>query len=64
MPRRWPLTTLVVGLVLVAVYFLLRMAGVVGRPTDIGGGGVFVLGTAMALLGAGVSLSDWLDSRR
>ncbi len=60
-PRRWPQVVWSIGLGLVGLYVLLRAADVVGQPTDIGGGGILVAGLAMALLGAGVMLSDLLD---
>jgi len=62
--RRWPRAVLVTGAVLLAGYVLLRAAGVLGQPGDVGGGGVLLVGLAMTVLGAGVTLSDRLDGRR
>ncbi len=51
--------TLVLGIVLVAVYFVLEALGVVGQPTDIGGGVVLLAGyvaTALGVVLVGVDL--------
>ncbi len=57
------LLTLGVGILLIGVYFVLRAFGVVGQPTDIGGG--FILPTGYVATAAGVLLVgvDVLRSR-
>jgi hypothetical protein len=57
----------VVGIVLVAVYFVLKAFGVVGQPSDIGGGLIVLAGyvsTAVGVVLVGVDVLRYRSRRR
>jgi hypothetical protein len=63
--RRSSLLTLLAGIVLIAVYFALRVldVGKIGDPTDIGGGAILVVGYAVTAVGVVLLGRDYLRYR-
>jgi hypothetical protein len=63
--RRSSLLTLLAGIVLIAVYFALRVLdfGKIGDPTDIGGGAILVVGYAVTAVGVVLLGRDYLRYR-
>jgi hypothetical protein len=61
--RKGSLLTLVLGIVLVGVYFVLETFDVVGQPTDIGGGLILVAGYLVTAVGAVLIGRDLLRHR-
>jgi len=54
---------LAIGVVLIVVYFLLKHYGVVGQPTDIGGGLILLLGYIFAAGGLIMVISNLVRTR-
>jgi hypothetical protein len=61
--RKSSVLTLVLGVVLVGVYFALKTFNVVGQPTDIGGGLILVAGYLVTAVGAVLIGRDLLRHR-
>ena len=64
-PRLAALLVLVVGLAVVALYFVLQALpiGKIGQPTDIGGGGILYLGYVTTIGGLAWVITDMIRGR-
>ncbi len=64
-PRPAALLVLIVGLAVVALYFVLRalQIGKIGQPTDIGGGGILYLGYVTTIGGLVWVITDMIRGR-
>jgi len=64
-PRPAALLVLIVGLAIVALYFVLRalQIGKIGQPTDIGGGAIVLLGYIVTIGGLVWVITDMTRGR-
>ncbi len=64
-PRPAALLVLIVGLAVVALYFVLRalQVGPIGQPSDIGGGGILYLGYVTTIGGLAWVITDMIRGR-
>jgi amino acid transporter len=64
-PRPAALLVLIVGLAIVALYFVLRalQIGKIGQPTDIGGGAIVLLGYIVTIGGLEWVITDMIRGR-
>ncbi len=64
-PRPAALLVLIVGLAIVALYFVLRalQIGKIGQPTDIGGGAIVLLGYIVTIGGLVWVITDMIRGR-
>lgn len=64
-PRSAALLTLAVGIALIILYLLLKalQVGGIGQPTDIGGGGIVLIGYAITVVGLVWSVTDMVRGR-
>lgn len=64
-PRPAALLVLAVGLGLIVLYFVLRalQVGKIGQPTDIGGGGILLLGYIVTIGGLAWIITEMVRGR-
>ena len=64
-PRPAALLVLAVGLAIIVLYFVLRalQVGGIGQPTDIGGGGILLLGYIVTIGGLAWVITDMVRGR-